>query len=145
MREWLGRVEGNRVVLNEKGVIVKKYLEEIPIHFKNVDIDEYIIMPNHLHIIIIIHPQTVGEADLRPLQNTNMDKTKMLLSKIIHGFKGTVTRHLRKQRLPFCWQRSFYEHVIRSEISLTKIRAYIYLNPYKWHTDEYFGREYLMA
>ena len=78
----------------------------------------------------------VGDADLRPLHN---DRTKMTLSKIIHGFKSSVSRHINLlSSMPlFQWQRSYYDHIIRNEQSLYEIRRYIVENPMAWNDDEY--------
>jgi REP element-mobilizing transposase RayT len=106
---------------------------DIPKHFLNVELGEFIVMPNHLHGIINI----VGDADLRPLQ----DRSKMSLSKIIHGFKSSVSRSVNRidSRINFAWQRSFYDHVIRADESLVKISEYIIGNPGNWERDENYS------
>lgn len=134
-----GEIVDEKVVLSEEGKIVKKCWLEIPDHFDNVFLDEFVIMPNHVHGIVIIKQNfvtNVGDADLRPLQ----DRSKMLLSKVIHGYKSSVTRIIRKQlnNCEFQWQRSFYDHVIRNEKGLEKIREYIQSNPLNWEMDDYY-------
>jgi len=78
--------------------------------FNNVELDEYIIMPNHIHGIINI----VRAADLPPLQYKNNDQLQQPI-----------------------WHRSFYDHIIQNETSLNKIREYIINNPITWDNDEY--------
>ncbi len=133
---WFGKIEDGKMQLNKIGKIVEQCWEKTPKHFNRIELDEYIVMPNHVHGIIIINSNDVGNADLRSLQKN--DRTKMLLSKVIHGFKSTVTRKIRKQlnEYAFAWQRSFYDHIIRNEKSLYKIRNYIHNNPIRWYVDK---------
>ena len=121
----------DKMVLNDYGKIIHKCLKDISIHFPYTEIDEYIVMPNHVHAIIIIHG--VGNADLRSLQ----DRTKMWLSKIIHGIKSSCTREIRKDygNYEFAWQKSFYDMIIRNENQLLKAQQYICDNPKNWDTD----------
>jgi REP element-mobilizing transposase RayT len=95
-------------------------------------------MPNHLHgIIEILENDTVGNAHVRSLRG---DHTKMLLSKIIQGFKAAVTKEINKiQKIQndfhFQWQKSFYDRIIRDEDELNRVRKYIIDNPANWETD----------
>ena len=133
---YFGEVEGAQMRLNDIGRIVTDCWQAIPEHFYNTVLDEFVVMPNHIHGIIVI----VGNADLRslprdcrPQQNT--DRSKMYLSKIVHGFKSSVTRMVRKQwnHHRFGWQKSFYDHVIRNNEDLHRVRTYIH--PLNWELD----------
>ncbi|HRY82900.1 MAG TPA: transposase [Candidatus Moranbacteria bacterium] len=141
--ELFGGIKNGKMILNELGKIVQKCYLEIPKHFDNIYLDQYVIMPNHVHGIIEINFNiNVGNAYMRS-KNTN--RTKMLLSKIVQGFKAAVTRmengydkNNKKERVyafPTIWQKSFYDHIIRNEISLNKIREYILNNPKNWEQD----------
>jgi len=123
-----GDVKNGKMILNVYGEIVKKCWINIPRHFKHVQLDEFVVMPNHIHGIINMQ-RDVGNADLRSLR-TN-DRTKMKLPKIIHGFKSSVTRIVRQTHndYTFAWQRSFYDHIIRNDADLQRIRKYIKNNP----------------
>lgn len=133
-----GEVFNYKMELNEFGQISADFLQDIPKHFNNCELDEFIVMPNHVHCLLYInyknekeHLKIVVDADLRPLRNT-----ECLLSKIIHQFKSSVTREIHKQDcLHFQWQRSFYDRVIRNETELSRIRKYIFDNPVKWVKD----------
>jgi len=129
--ECFGRVEGDEMHLNEFGEIARNFWAGIMIHFKCVGIDEFSVMPNHVHGILII--EEVGNAYMRSLQ----DRTKMLLSKIIQQYKASVTRKINSLQhdFHFGWQKSFYDHIIRNEESLNNIRHYIRHNPLKWESD----------
>jgi len=141
-KEWFGKVKSRIMQLNEFGEFAKTFWSEIPGHFDDVEIDEFSIMPNHVHGILIIERNMVGDAYMRPHQgnafmHSLQDKTKMLLSKIIQQYKASVTHKINNLQsdLQFQWQRSFYDHVIRNENELSGIREYIQNNPLKWDLD----------
>ena len=129
---FFGVVKNNKMVLNECGGIAEKYWLNIPKHFKCVYLDDFIVMPNHIHGIIIIKRNiSVGDADLRPLRQP-LHRNKMLLPKIIHQFKSSFTRKIKKTTsLPFKWQRSYHDRIIRNKHELNRIRQYIKNNPNK--------------
>jgi REP element-mobilizing transposase RayT len=100
-------------------------------------------MPNHVHgIIVINHTGTARIADKKRRVPTGQFGKPIsgALSTIIGSFKSAVTKRINKLRrkiTPPIWQRSFYDHIIRTDISLQKIRDYIINNPANWATDEY--------
>lgn len=136
---FFGSINDHGMNLNRLGKVVHKYWTIIPNHFDHISLDEFVIMPNHIHGIIVIEPSittVVGDAVLRPLRGVN--RSKMLIPKIIHGFKSTVTRKIHNQ-FPiseFAWQRSYYDHIIRDKNGLEKIRLYIKSNPENWLNDK---------
>ena len=138
-----GEIAHERMQLSTIGMIAKECWRAIPGHFPNTDIDEYIVMPNHIHGIVIVDNEndSVRDAYMRPLQSKqeNGDRSKMYLSKIVQGFKSSVTRMVGKRwdKHACGWQRSFYDHVIRDDASLNRIREYIRNNPLKWSFDKY--------
>ena len=135
---YFGEIKNNKMILNEYGNITKQCWENITKHFSNVELDEFQIMPNHIHGIIIIRNsnQSVGNAYMRSLQTDHWQyRTKMLLSIIVHEFKSAVSRSIRKYNSSFQWQKSFYDHIIRNEYSLFRIRKYIKDNLGNWEDD----------
>lgn len=141
-KEWFGKAGSRIMCLNEFGEIARDLWVEIPTHFKEIGIDEFSVMPNHIHGILIIEEGMVGNAYMRSHQrnafmHSLQDKTKMLLPKIIQQYKSSVTRKINSMQKDsrFDWQKSFYDHVIRSERSLESIREYIQNNPLKWDLD----------
>ena len=100
-----------------------------------IKLDRYIIMPNHLHCIIIINHNLTGGQPSAPTGNINRKHT---LSSFVSGFKSIVTKRvnilLNTPRKPV-WQRSFYDHIIRNDRSLNAIREYISNNPVNWQLD----------
>ncbi|MBI4721508.1 MAG: transposase [Candidatus Stahlbacteria bacterium] len=119
--------------------VAHEFWLEIPRHFQNVKLDERVIMPNHLHGIIIIENVNVGTDYNLSLQKQNKFQNVIpkSLSYIIAGYKSAVTRDIHKNpNIPFfAWQPRYYEHIIRDEESLNKIREYIIENPLKWDLD----------
>jgi len=137
----LGKVEGDKIVLNDVGKSVERWWLNIEDHFENVELDTYVIMPNHFHGIIII----VGAGYPRPRNdvtfNTGRGDRAPTLGNIVAYFKYGSTKQinlLRNDPGTRFWQRNYYEHVIRSEEDLSKTREYILSNPVNWLQDEYF-------
>ncbi len=128
--------------------IVKQCWIDIPDKYCNVRTDEFIVMPNHFHGIIIINdnPNTsVGAMSHRPdaesvsIGATQRRPYKVTLGRIVAFFKYESTKKMNEtidspgSRI---WQRDYYEHVIRNEHDLNRIREYISNNPAMWPTDE---------
>ena len=131
--EKLGTINNYKMILNESGRIVKKIWLEISAHFNNIDLDQYIIMPNHIHGIIINN--SVGNGHAR---SVNKNKINNNLSVIIGSFKSAVTKRINQLNnlSSFKWQKSFHDHIIRIDESLNKISEYIINNPANWGLDE---------
>ena len=110
--------------LNESGLIVEKYIKQIPQHYKHVNVDNYVVMPNHVHLLLSINE--IGD-DGRPM-------TAPTLSWIINQFKGACSKQIGYS----IWQKSFYDHVIRTQHDYAQIWQYVDENPLKWESDEYY-------
>jgi REP element-mobilizing transposase RayT len=129
--EWFAEVGNDKIILNGYGEILQKCWHDLPIHYKNIKLDEFVIMPNHIHVIIIIDNGNVGNG-LKPFP------TNHGLSEIVRGLKTFSSRKINEtinDGVNFRWQKSFYDHVIRDEISLNRIREYIRNNPALWDDD----------
>jgi REP-associated tyrosine transposase len=127
------KITNSKIILSAVGKIAKDYLEEIPNHFDDVFIEEYIIMPNHIHLIINI----VGVQNFEPLRNEYQKIIPKSIGSIIRAYKTTVTIWCRKNGYSnFRWQRNFFEHIIRNEEDHFRIREYIQNNPLQWELDE---------
>ena len=153
LKPYLGKIDEGFPILNELGQTTYQYWSEIPQHHTHVEIDEFIVMPNHIHGIIIIvetlHVET-PHAETLPVETlhaTSLPSSKMSsispqkgsLGVIIRSFKSAVTRWARTHNHPnFAWQPRFYDHIISSEDALSRIRAHIQNNPRKWEDDTYF-------
>ncbi len=129
------QIVGGEMSLNQYGKIVQSCWEELPNHYSTIMLDEFVVMPNHVHGIIIIIDDVVG-AGLRPAPTR--DK-RYPLSEIIRAFKSFSARRINEKRNTLgisVWQRNYYEHIIRNERSLYKIREYIRTNPEQWIGDK---------
>ena len=134
-------------MLNELGKSVKDNLENIPVLYPYVNIDYYVIMPNHIHVIIIIDPSdNVSVVTSRDLSLNDKLKPKVKsLSEIIGAFKTMSSKELHKMGLKdFKWQRSFYDRVIRNEKELFFIRRYIEQNPLSLEIEKDFPDNLIM-
>ncbi|MCL6097888.1 MAG: transposase [Bacteroidetes bacterium] len=129
--EYFGRVVNSKMRLNEVGKVAENCWLEIPNHFANVELDSYVIMPNHLHGIIIINSSVeTGHAP-------SLQKQTHSLSTIIGSFKSGVTKGVHNLGCnKFSWQQRFYDRIIRNEKELYHIRKYIELNPMKWELEK---------
>ena len=163
-RECLyGVVEEDEVLLNDFGKIVDEEWRKTPLIRPDVELDTFVVMPNHLHGIIMIHErataagidtQVVGATRrVAPTQYAGPDTDRPQtdpgrpkgapsgsLGAIVGQFKSASARRINRARSApgsAVWQRGFYEHVIRSEESFARIREYVAGNPAKWAEDEY--------
>ncbi len=132
-----GDVIDSIVQLSAWGEIASQCWRDIPDHFDHVELDEWVVMPNHVHGILLFHP-IVGAQHAAPLQKPNV--TPGSLGAVIRSFKSAVTKRANEMQgtpgTPL-WQRNYYEHVIRNDHTLNAIRQYIADNPARWTLDRY--------
>jgi putative transposase len=124
-REHLfGDIVNEVMQLTAFGDIARSHWQQLSQHHSNVIMDESIVMPNHLHGIIILE--------------SSVDSTKSI-SEIIRGFKTFSAKAINKERslrgVPV-WQRNYYERIIRNELELDRVRQYIINNPRNWDADK---------
>jgi REP element-mobilizing transposase RayT len=151
-----GQIVEGEMRTNEYGEIVRLYWKHLPRRHPGVQLDSFIVMPNHIHGIIIVGavhepPKTAGVIHELPLRHATGAirksplRRRMLLPNVIGYFKmktGKRINQLRARPGAAVWQRNYYEHIIRSEDELGKIREYIATNPLRWLSDpENPGRE----
>jgi putative transposase len=162
---FFGTCSNGTVHLNEIGLLSKTFWEEIPVHFPNVILDEFVIMPNHIHGIICIHsvetlhatssiakafqiennivPQiekTLHATSIREKNQhfKNISPKVGSLSTIIRSYKSIVTNKAKAINPHFAWQSRFHDHIIRDANSLNNIQNYISNNPQNWQNDRLF-------
>ena len=161
-----GEIVDGEMKLNTNGEIARGSWLSIPRHFQNVELDEFVIMPNHLHGIILIvnnaevefsevegealaisndqNQQNLSRQCFAPTVNTGetikINGTKpQSLAAIIQNYKSVSTRQINrinKAQGSVIWQRNYYEHIIRDEEALNNIRQYIFNNPINWVEDK---------
>ena len=176
-----GKIVNGEMQLSPFGVIVRDEWLKTSEMRKNIEMDEFIVMPNHFHGIIVIDDGDIGRDALPRVQDKEESTgtldllgtgtldllstgtlqraptsaptreqfgkpTSNTIPTIIRGFKAAVTKQINtiqinagKYNLPErIWQKNYYEHVIRNEVSLNKIREYIINNPLNWKEDDLF-------
>lgn len=131
------------ILLSKLGMVIKENLLNINNYFTGVVVDEWIIMPNHLHAIVGIIEDVrtinnyVGVIHELPLPDI-ISRRQMLLGKIIGKFKMNSAKqinHAKGTPGQSFWQKNYYEHIVKTEKSHDKIRNYIIDNPRRWHED----------
>jgi REP element-mobilizing transposase RayT len=159
-REHLfGNIEHGTMRHNDSGTIALNEWTRTPEMRPNISLDAFVIMPNHLHGIIIINgvigdDSRNGDSFLRtgtmhraPMENPVYEQfgkpTSNTIPTIIRGFKAAVTKQvniIRKTPGVPVWQRNYYEHIIKDEKSYYAITEYIKKNPFRWEEDDYYDR-----
>ncbi len=144
-----GSITHETMILNDAGKMIDEQWLQLQERFALIQLDEYVIMPNHFHGIIIVGAGLVpareatatanfyGRVQGPPLQNPH-------LSQIVGAFKSITTHQYilgvkNQQWKPFngkLWQRNYYEHIIRNEESFFSAKEYIMCNPQNWKTDK---------
>ncbi|MBU1130628.1 transposase [Patescibacteria group bacterium] len=139
--EYFGSIKNGQMIINKFGKIVEYCWYDLINHYGNCRLDEFIIMPNHVHGIVEINNNREG-AGLKPAR-TDLESARTLinkkysLSEMIRGFKSFSSRRINEVNFDsvFRWQRSFYDHIIQNDGSLYRIRKYIKNNPLRWELD----------
>ncbi len=146
----LGEIIDREMKLNDIGKLVQNYWVEIPNHFSNVMLDKFVVMPNHVHGIIIIGDvgATLAVAPSPAItqnQRAGASPAPTSLGQIVGAYKSLCVNHWLKyikqnkiDGIGKFWQRNYYEHIIRNENELNRIRHYIINNPMNWESDENF-------
>ena len=145
-----GDIVDGAMRLNDVGRVVETCWDAIPDHFPHAGLDAYVVMPNHIHGIVWITAAalTVGAKNLSPLPGgsrqqkspspsaSSFQTPSRTLGSIVRGFKTGVTKRVRKNMdVHHVWQRNYYDHVIRNEADLQRIRQYVANNPARWAED----------
>lgn len=130
-----GEIKEGKVRLSALGAITKNCWLQIPQHFSDVILDVFVIMPNHVHGILWINNSQKSGDEVRRFGNIVASS----LSSIVRSYKAAVTKEINlicnQTGTSLVWQRNFYEHIIRDENALEKIRKYIAENPLNWQKD----------
>jgi putative transposase len=143
---FFGDVVDGEMQLNDAGHAVQASWNELPARFQSVVLDAFVVMPNHIHGIVIVGAQFIAPTNATPAPSDGTGQGAInrapTLGEIVRTYKAASTRLIRRTVNPdFAWQRNYYEHVIRNEESLNRIRQYILDNPARWA----FDRENLAA
>ncbi len=117
---YFGEVRHNAMVLSDIGKTAVECWQKIPEIYPGIELDEFIVMPNHIHGILIY-----------------CDDNAKPLGRVIGAYKRAVSVEARRNGVPqFSWQANYYEHILRNDRSLFKIREYIRYNPLGWELEK---------
>jgi putative transposase len=139
---WFGEIVDGVMFPNLTGSIVQTIWNNLPSHFPFLELDVFVLMPNHLHGILVITDDTPKESlrdrhlSASPANSPN-GTVSGSLGAIIQNFKSVSTRRINRVtgNRGTIWQRNYYEHIIRGDRSYENIRKYIIENPQRWHED----------
>ena len=153
-REMLfGDIVNRKMKLNSIGKLIDYYWQRLPKHFKNIELDEYQIMPNHFHGIVHIVRAMHSDQNIASEPNDSTGNASPLppppprgtkpgsLGAVMQNFQSITTRKINKIRKTpgvRLWHRNYWEHIVRREAELNLIRKYIIENPKKWDEDYYY-------
>ncbi len=134
---WFGHVQHNRMCVNAFGAIVFQQLMWLQHTYPYITIDSWIIMPNHVHVLIQYNThymQRIASVSVRTgrdlsLHQTNNGQIKKSIPSLIGAFKTTSSKLIRQRDINFRWQRSYHDRIIRSHRELQNVGRYILENP----------------
>ena len=151
-----GEIVDGQMRRNDLATIVQSCWDDLPNHYPYLQLDEFVIMPNHVHGIVMIFEETIVAAmhgrihdeptvgdGLKPFVGVThaspLRGKRNRLGDIVGSFKSAVTKRINEIHAtpgaPF-WQRGYYDHIIRDDRSLDRIRDYIIENPRRWSSDK---------
>ena len=121
--------------LTQNGEYVKQTIEILPDRF-NVSIPKYVIMPNHIHLIIEIN----DDNEKRAIRESPLQYSRSIIDKTVGFLKMNVSKKIHNEYADKIWQRSYHDHIIRGEKDYQKIWEYIDTNVLKWEADCFFSK-----
>jgi putative transposase len=149
---FFGTIQNQEMQLSEIGKFAEQYWYEIPNHFPFIELGNFVVMPNHVHGILIIdkmndEPFVETRQCLVSTIKTNtiigssrfQNQGKNTISSIVGSYKSIVTKMSRQINPNFGWQSRFHDHIIRNSKSFENIQNYIELNPLKWDENRFYS------
>jgi REP element-mobilizing transposase RayT len=147
--QYFGGIEQSMMNLSSLGIIANILWYEIKSHARHCKLGEFVVMPNHIHGILILGDHDAAPVETRhalsPQQqqpivpNRFQNQGKNTISAIVGGYKSAVTKHASRLGFDFQWQRNYWEHIIRNDDEYSCIAQYILENPQKWALDKLNG------
>ena len=160
-KHCFGQITNGKMNLSKQGKMANQFWLEIPDHFSFVFLDEFVVMPNHMHGIIIIdkpgtndieygsNVETGHALSLQPQPGKSgpgkqphsrfRNQGKNTISAMVGSYKSAVTKGCNENNLPFGWQSRFHDHIIRDNDEFHRIKNYIINNPANWEQDKFFN------
>ncbi len=128
-----GHIDTTGMHLNANGDVATACWQDLVDHYPNLSLDEFVVMPNHVHGLLFLTDP--GRAGYKPAPTE-----RYALPEIVRGFKTFSARRVNELRGTqgiAVWQRNYYEHVVRDDAELDRVREYIRNNPAQWSLDKY--------
>ena len=150
---YFGEIADGKMNFSPIGAIADVMWHELKYHFNNIELDAFVVMPNHIHGIIVIKNVNADDngvtshtrddlSHLQPHQSFGQQRFQhqgsKTLSSIVGSYKSAVSRHVHRLGYDFAWQSRFYDVIIRNDIALNRIQKYINNNPVNWKKDMFF-------
>lgn len=142
-KHYFGEIINGKMQLSHVGILADVFWHEIRNHAKNIELDAFVVMPNHIHGIVILDneksknnvhkapEETIGEQRFR-------NQGENSVSSIIGSYKAAVTKNANRLKLEFGWQTRFHDHIIRNDGDFHRIANYINNNVAYWQEDKFF-------
>jgi REP element-mobilizing transposase RayT len=147
---YFGEIIDKKMQLSNVGILADVFWHEAKHHAKNIELDAFVVMPNHIHGILILtgHENEISNQPIvekqseEPTQKTIgqqrfQNQGKNSVSSIIGSYKAAVTKHANRLNLEFGWQTRFHDHIIRNEAQFERIANYIANNVGNWQEDTF--------
>jgi len=159
---YFGEIHDGYMQLSHLGILADVFWHEIPHHAKNVEFGAFVVMPNHVHGILILNGNgnivetghalslsghipsdnvKTGHALSLPGQQRFPNQGKNTVSSIIGSYKSAVTKHAHRLGFQFEWQTRFHDYIIRNDDEYQRINDYVESNPQNWELDKFFNPE----
>lgn len=157
---YFGEVINGSMRLSQAGLLADVLWYQIPHHAQSVELGAFVVMPNHIHGILILNggggdgrdkaclvstgvtgvtgDPAVPDPPLSPSQKRFRNPGKNTVSSIIGGYKSAVTNHANRLGIAMAWQPRFHDHIIHNDAEYQRINDYIESNPQNWNKDKFF-------
>ena len=150
---YFGEISENEMHLTEVGQYVVEQIRNVQVHYNYAKIPLWVVMPNHLHAIVIIDGDNipykrrvvktldgsmVESRRATTLQQRGIANMQGWLSVVVGGMKSAVTKFANERRIPFVWQTRFHDHIVRDICEMNQIADYIENNVQKWEMDKFY-------
>ena len=142
---YFGEIENGEMQLFAIGKIASDHFSNVSIHYPYAEIPLFVVMPNHIHAIVIIdgndgnYRNAINRVSTATETTTVISRNPMIyksLGTVIRGVKARISRMAHLNGIPFGWQARFYDHIIRNQDEMNRIATYTYHNVSQWDLDE---------
>jgi len=148
---FFGKIINSKMELSKMGIITKQCLIDIPKHFKNVLLDEYVVMPNHVHILINLSKPSLNSVETHHDASLSIKynnyyyhqiaiRSSQTIPLVVKQFKSAVTHQINPKTIFFAWQSRYHDIIVKNDQEFIKIKNYIINNPTNWQKDKFYKK-----